>query len=188
MEEARAAYDLAVSKKHPWLTGILAFWRWRAGDAVSPPEWTAKPYAQQIAGNWRAAADEWERLGCPYEQACALADGDAPSQVKALEILERLGALPAADALRKKLRAAGASNLPHKPRSSTQQNPFGLTNRQVEILDLLILGLNNDEIAARLHISPKTADHHVSAILAKLGVHTRKAAAELARQHPHFKK
>ena len=52
----------------------------------------------------------------------------------------------------------------------------------MEILDLLAAGLSNAEIAARLSIAPKTAEHHVAAVLARLDVHTREAAAALARQ------
>ncbi len=188
LEEAQAVYDAAISKRHPWFAGELAFWRWRAGDKVSPPEWIAKPFALQIAGDWRASAMEWEQLGCPYEQARALADGDYEAQIAALKIFENLGARPAADALRQAMQDAGSAQLPRKPRSSTQENPFGLTGRQVEILALLVENMSNAEIAARLHITPKTVDHHVSAILANLDVHSRVAAAALAREHPHFNK
>jgi hypothetical protein len=45
VQEARAVYDLAVSKQHPWMTGELAFWRTRAGDTVAPPDWIATPFA-----------------------------------------------------------------------------------------------------------------------------------------------
>jgi DNA-binding CsgD family transcriptional regulator len=186
LEEARAAYELAVSKRHPWITGELAFWRWRAGDDVALPDWVAKPFALQIAGEWRAAAAEWEQLGCPYEQARALADGDAEAQRAALEIFDRLGARPAAEDLREKMRTAGVRNIPRGPRSATRDNPFGLTARQLEILNLLAEDLSNPEIAARLHLSPKTVDHHVSAVLAKLDVHSREEAAELVRGHPRF--
>ena len=186
LAEAQASYDLSVGYQQEWYVGELAFWRWRAGEPTTVPDWTAKPYVLQMAGDWRAAAAEWEQMGCPYERARALADGDSQAQIAALEIFERLGARPAADALRQSLREAGALRLPRKPRPSTRQNPFGLTRRQVEILGLLIHGASNPEIAARLHLSPKTVDHHVTAILSQLDVHSREAAAALARQHPHF--
>lgn len=181
--EARAVYDLAIEKRHPWIAGELAYWRWRCGERFSAPDWIARPFALQIAGDWRAAAEEWKRLNCPYEQARALADGDAEAQIKALEILERLGAKPAVEEVRQKLRAAGVRNL---PRSTTRENPFGLTGRQLEILALLTKDMSNAEIAARLHLSPKTVDHHVSAVLAKLEVRSREEAAAVARRHPHF--
>jgi DNA-binding NarL/FixJ family response regulator len=75
-------------------------------------------------------------------------------------------------------------SFPRRPRISTQDNPFGLTNRQVEILALLTEHLTNAEIAARLHISAKTVDHHISAVLSRLEVDSRLEAAALARQHP----
>ena len=61
--------------------------------------------------------------------------------------------------------------------------PAGLTAREVEVATLLAEGLTNAEIADRLVVSAKTVDHHVSAILAKLGVPTRAAAANLAARH-----
>lgn len=183
LAEACAAYELAVRKHEHWITGELAFWRWRAGDDVVFPEWIAPPFALHLAGDWRAAADAWQRLGCPYEQARALADGDSHAQMMALDMFERLGARPAADSLRQQLRVSGAANIPRKPRASTRENPFGLTTRELDILHLLVERLSNIEIAARCYISPKTVDHHVSAVLAKLNVHSRVAAAALAQQH-----
>jgi DNA-binding NarL/FixJ family response regulator len=115
-----------------------------------------------------------------------LADGDGKAQIMALNLYERLGARPAAEHTRQQLRAAGVSKLPRLPRRATLDNPFGLTKRQVDILGLLIDGLSNAQIASRLHISPKTVDHHVSAILARLDVHSRESAADLARGHPYF--
>jgi DNA-binding CsgD family transcriptional regulator len=188
LEEARAVYNLALSKKHPWFAGELAFWHWKTGEVVEIQPWMARPFALQIAGDWRAAAAEWERLACPYEQARALADGDMQAQIAALHIFEQLGAQPDADLLRDQLRAAGAARISRQPHPSTRQNPFSITNRQLEILNLLIAGRSNAEIAARLHISPKTVDHHVSAILGKLGVHSREQAAAQAQKHPHFLK
>ena len=186
--EARSVYDLAISKRHPWLAGELAYWRWKAGDEVSLTEWMAKPYTLQIRGDWQAAAQAWELLGCPYEQARALAEGDPQAQSSALNLFERLGAWQAAEALLHQLQSLHPHKLPRSPRPSTRANPFSLTSRQVQILELLVDGLSNAEISARLHISFKTTDHHVSAILSRLGVHTRADAAELARQNPYFNK
>jgi DNA-binding CsgD family transcriptional regulator len=179
-DEARADYDLVVQRQHPWSTGELAFWRWRAGDNLTAPAWAAEPFALQMAGEWQAAADAWERLGCPYEQARALADGDRPAQLKALALFERLGARPAAEALRQKVQAAGGPTL-RGPRPATRRNRFGLTARQMEVLGLLAQDLSNAEIAARLHLSAKTVEHHVAAVMGKLGVNSRSAAAEIAR-------
>ena len=68
------------------------------------------------------------------------------------------------------------------PRAATRANPAGLTARQLDVLALLTRGDRNAEIAAKLFLSEKTVDHHVSAILRKLGVRTRgQAAAEAAR-------
>lgn len=187
-QEARAGYDLAASKTHAWFTGRLAYWRWRAGDRVELPEWAASPFALQIRGDWRAAAQAWVQLGCRHEQARALAEGDTPARLAALEIFVQVGAQPDAEILRSTLRESGVQDLPRRPHPSTRENPFKLTNRQLEILGLLVEGLSNPEIAARLHISPKTVDHHVSAVLGKLEVSSREAAAARALDLPHFQK
>lgn len=59
LAEAEAAYPIAVQKRHSWVAGELAFWRWRAGATDTPPDWVAAPFALQIAGDWRAAAAAW---------------------------------------------------------------------------------------------------------------------------------
>ena len=95
--------------------------------------------------------------------------------------MTRLGARPAAQMVARKLRERGA-RVPRGPRQATQENPAGLTGRQLEVLALLADGLSNAEIADRLVVSQKTVDHHVSAILKKLAVRSRaQAAAEAAR-------
>ena len=164
------------------MTGELAFWRWRCGSAAQPPDWIAAPYALHIAGDWPAAAAAWRELGCPYEEARALADGDVTAQTHALLLLDGLGAAPAAAMLRRTMRAQGVTSLPRGPRSTTRANRYGLTTRQVQILTLLAEGLSNPEIAGRLSITPKTAEHHVAAVLAKLAVSSRRAAIELAQR------
>ena len=71
-------------------------------------------------------------------------------------------------------------SIPAGPHAATRQRPFGLTRREGEVLDLICAEHTNAEIAAKLFISAKTVDHHVSAILAKLGVPTRAAARRVA--------
>ena len=155
----------AVEIGQPWVVDELAFWMWRAGASPAVPDGPGTPYADQIGGNWQAAADGWDRLGCPYERATALFDSneDVPLLL-ALEILDGLGADPAARLVRRKLQTLGVRNVPRGPLPSTRANPAGLTGRQLEVAELLIEGLTNAEIADRLFVSPKTVDHHVSAV------------------------
>jgi DNA-binding CsgD family transcriptional regulator/tetratricopeptide (TPR) repeat protein len=172
------ASDLGVR----WAIGELGYWMWRAGALDSPPEGAAEPYALQIAGDWRAAAEAWRDLGCPYEEADALVDGDDEARLHALRIWDDLGAGPAPAKVRLELRSRGVS-VPRGPRPATAASPAGLTARQAEVLALVAEGMSNAAIADRLFISPKTVDHHVSAILARLGVASRgEAAAEAHRR------
>jgi ATP/maltotriose-dependent transcriptional regulator MalT len=158
---------------------------WRVGALQDQPTDIADPYAQEIAGNWRAAALAWKGLGCPYEYACLLAwHGAESEQREALEVLERLGAAPAAQALRKRMRAEGVRAVPRGLRVSTRSNRLGLTRREAEILTLVSQGMRNSAIAKRLFVLTRTVDRHVSAILSKLGVQSRGEAVALAGKGP----
>jgi DNA-binding CsgD family transcriptional regulator/tetratricopeptide (TPR) repeat protein len=179
--EAHAAYDLALRHRHRWHVGEFTYWRRLSHDRVLVPKWAAQPFILQIEGNWKRAAAEWRRLGCPYEEARALAEGDLAAQRLALEIFDMLGAAPAARFLRRSMRAAGVSRVPRGRRATTRNNPFGLTNREFETLGAITRGLSNRGIAGELGISAKTVDHHVSAVLAKLGATSRAEAAKMAR-------
>jgi DNA-binding CsgD family transcriptional regulator len=165
----RDTYQIAVACRHPWAVGELGQWLHRRPEEF--PDYAAEPY--RLAPLQRAQA--WERIGCPYEAALAYAE-DTDFLREALIRLERLGARPAADRIAKIMRQSGM----RPPRRSTMTNRNGLTARESDVLVLIRQGLRNAEIARRLHISNKTVDHHVSAILAKLGVHTRREAARQA--------
>jgi len=180
-EEVRAIYETAVSKKHPWIAGELAFWLWRAGVKFTPPSWIAKPFSLQIAGDWRGAAKEWKERGCPYEQAVALMDGDEAAQLKALDIFESLGARPIIEKLKRQMTAQGI-RIPRGPRPATRENRFGLTSREMEVLGYLVKGLNNNTLAETLSISTRTVEHHIASILRKMDVGSRSDAAALAIQ------
>jgi DNA-binding CsgD family transcriptional regulator len=119
----------------------------------------------------------------PYERALALWDaGSIDDLLTALPLLDGLDARAVAALVRARLREAGVSNVPRGQLPTTRANPAGLTARQLDVLALLADGLSNADIAARLVISRKTADHHVSAILAKLDVQSRQQAAVVARR------
>lgn len=176
-------FEVACKRRLPWAMGELGYWMWRAGQLDELPEGAARPYALHVAGRWREAAAAWETVGCPYEAADALADSDDPTDLRvALETLDGSGAKPLAARVRRRLRQLGVRDVPKGPWRATAEHPAGLTPRQVDVLELLDLGLTDAQIAERLFISPKTAGHHVSAILAKLEVASRTEAAHVARQ------
>jgi DNA-binding CsgD family transcriptional regulator len=134
------------------------------------------------------AMDLYREVELPLEEARArvrvaelVADEDAEFATAylnaALAVFERLGARPDADAAAGRLRELGRAPLA-RPRAAGT-----LTVREEQVLELVADGLTNAEIGRRLFISPKTAEHHVGAVLRKLGLRTRaEAAAYLARR------
>jgi DNA-binding NarL/FixJ family response regulator len=138
-----------------------------------------------IRGDWAGAAAEWDRRGGRYLQAEALSTGDQAAAIQALRTFDEWGAVRAAEHVRSRMREQGFSGIPRGPQRATQAHPAGLTRRQAEVLALLAEGLSNPEIARRLTLSPKTVDHHVSAVLGRLGVSNRaQAAAASLRWQP----
>jgi DNA-binding CsgD family transcriptional regulator len=155
-------------------------------------------FAERAKGRVRAAAgdekaipclkralEEFARLDMPFEAACAqlelarsLAPGArdaAASEARlALTAFERIGAARHADAAARLLRQVGAGG------RSRAAGRGDLTARESEVLALLAAGLSNAEIAGRLYISRRTAEHHVASILAKLGLRRRAEAAAYA--------
>lgn len=163
-----------------WGRGEIAFWMWMVGGLDETPSNLATPFDLMIAGDWRGAAAEWDRIGAPYERAIALGLGDADARLSALEVLDGLGARPAAQRLRGEMRADGVTAIPRGPHEATRSHPFGLTARQDEVFALMREGLSNAEIASRLFITGKTVEHHVSAIYTKLDVSSRSEAVSVS--------
>ena len=182
---AREIHALATRRSDVWARDELAWWLWRVGAATTPgppgPSGQPTPYVRAVAGDWQGAAAAWAALGFPYERAQMLVDAETDeARVEGLRIFDELGAARAAAQLRRRLRADGMRRIPRGPRAASRAAPAGLTPRQVEVLDLLTAGATNAEIAETLVIAPKTVDHHVSAVLQKLGVASRREAAAAA--------
>ena len=184
--DARREAELAddVSRDDDgWERGMIAVWLRRTGSARPPRRDLAEPYRQQADGDWEQAASLWTQLGCRYEAALALLDsGQEAALREALSIFTDLGAAAAAGVTRHTMRELGIRSIPAGPRAATRAHPLGLTRREHEVLDLICAGHTNAEIAGQLFISAKTVDHHVSAVLAKLGVPSREVAASQAAQ------
>jgi DNA-binding CsgD family transcriptional regulator/tetratricopeptide (TPR) repeat protein len=167
------AYALAKAKRIPWVAGELALWMHRHGRLDGVPAVAAEPYRLQLAGEPVAAGEAWLAIGCPYEAADALADARDEAPVRrALELFTTLGARPGRQRAARRLRELGVRSIPRGPRDSTTAD--GLTAREREVLEHLRTGETDGEIAARLHLSTKTVGHHVSAVLRKTGVRSRR--------------
>jgi DNA-binding CsgD family transcriptional regulator len=160
-----------------------AVWLRRLGLLTVDVSDVPEPWSLELAGDHRAAAAAWARRGCAFDQAASLASsGDPEACREAVDLFTALGSDLAADRARKILRAAGEQVRPRsRTRRSTREHPAGLTAREAEVLALMSEGLTNSEIAQRLFLSPRTIDHHVSSVLAKLGVASRSDAVSQAR-------
>jgi DNA-binding CsgD family transcriptional regulator len=160
----------------------LAGWAAVAGMEVELAWPASGPYGAMMRRDWNAAADEFGELGWSYDRALMLSLlDDEAALVEALETARRLGAEPLTRRVADRMRELGL-RVPQGPRRTTRENPAVLTARQLEVLTLIAEGLTNAEIAERLVVSPRTAEHHVAAVLTKLGATTRREAAKRASE------
>ena len=176
-------YDLALRHRHAWHTAELTFWRRRAGERVALPAWAAAPFALQLraatgVGPPRPGASSAVRWSTPARWRTATPPHRWKRWRSSIGRARGRRRTPCASACAP--RACGGSRAGRAPPRGPI--PFGLTSREMEILQAVAAGLSNAQIGARLHISAKTVDHHVSAILTKLDVPTRQEAARVSRQ------
>jgi DNA-binding CsgD family transcriptional regulator/tetratricopeptide (TPR) repeat protein len=164
-----------------WMRGALNVWLRRLGadDVALGP--IAEPYERELAGDWAGAAEQWQSLRCPYYAALALLDSnDEAAMREAVAMFDQLGAVAVVAVAQARMRELGMRAIPRGRRRTTRSDAFGLTSREREVLALLCDGMTNSDIAERLFISEKTVDHHVSAVLNKMGVTSRHEAARKA--------
>ena len=169
----------------------------RSGD-VDTASWGevqslfARVECRDTVDTWRNAVESWAALGQVYDEAICRTryaeslltagdrDGCRSQLLTAMQTAQRLGAQPLSDDIR---RVAGRAHLeiaPHQ-RSPESKAAHHLTDRELEVLELIAYGRTNEQIAHQLWMSPKTASVHVSHILTKLGATNRTEAARIAR-------
>jgi DNA-binding CsgD family transcriptional regulator len=160
----------------------FAFWLSKARKEKLPLKELYAGYEMGSPAKARVAAALWKKSGFPYYEALALFEGNEDNKKEAIGIIQKLGADAIYEKMKFEMRALGIKNIPRGIRKSTKSNPANLTDRELEIIQLLKDGLQNKEIAAKLFISPKTVGHHISSIFFKLDVNSRsKAVYEAGR-------
>jgi DNA-binding CsgD family transcriptional regulator len=175
---------LAATVDGDHLTGDVA--RGRARLALATGDRDRALADLQEATRWFAAADRQVQLAEVRLDLAELLAADATDDRTASAVAEaraahacfdRLGAVNGRDRAAELLRRLGGS--PPRPSGDPARIVGELTQRERDVLALIAEGLTNPQIAERLYISPKTAEHHVGRLLAKLGVRNRAEAAVL---------
>jgi DNA-binding CsgD family transcriptional regulator len=165
-----------------WLRAELVVWLDRLRIPGRRPAALPGPHALELSGEYDDAARWWHDAGCPFEEAVALTRASGPGHLgAALELVTAVGADRVAARVRQLMRDAGERAIPRGARRATRANPHGLTPREAEVFALLHEDLSNAAIARRLYISERTVHHHVSAVLAKLGVSSRRDVRTLTQ-------
>jgi DNA-binding CsgD family transcriptional regulator/tetratricopeptide (TPR) repeat protein len=165
-----------------WSALRVAAWAAVAGVDLHLGHPESGPFSAMAKGDWKSAADGFGDIGWSYDRALTLSMLDNEDSLgEAIEIARGLGAEPLTRRVTMRMRELSI-RVPPGQRETTRVNPAGLTARQVEVLALVVEGLTNAEIAERLVVSQRTAEHHMAAVLTKLGVKTRREAARRASE------
>ena len=206
MESTKIIPALVALLEYEWITGTVIIEKADLDNATPMVEHTSKFFQKNEFAFWfkrarkqqvqiqefyegflvdnpteaRNAANLWKQIGCPYEQALTLFEGYEDDKRMAVEIVHNLGADAVYEKMKFEMRALGIKSIPRGIRKTTQANSAHLTERELDVLQLLKEGLRNKEIAGQLFISPKTVDHHISSIFFKLDVKSRSKAVQEA--------
>ncbi|MFT3934409.1 MAG: AAA family ATPase [Chitinophagaceae bacterium] len=181
-DEIEQTLRLIEQRKAASLTEYAEFIYWvgKTGKQTSLPAQIHEAFDTRTSVKLQMAAAYWKNIHSPYQQGLVLFEGNEDNKRTALCLMQELGATAVYEKMKGEMRGAGIKNIPRGSRKSTLENPKGLTDRELDVLQLLKENLQNKEIAGKLFISAKTVDHHISSLLFKLDVNTRARAVQEA--------
>ena len=176
--EATRAWAVVQDVDGPWTRGLVATWLPDA-EAAEVAESLAPPYRAEALRHWDEAAELWDGIGSRFAAGLARARSASRDGLGAAAVrFDELGAEAAAARARGRARLEGWST-PRGRRATTKAHPQGLTRREAEVAELLAEGLSNAAIAERLVLSPRTVEHHVASVMAKLDVPSRHSVRDV---------
>ncbi len=191
MPHLEALMQLSSADRHPWNNGERAVWARRFGsdEAGAIPNDLPAPFMHELAGNLDDAAAAWDLLGMSYQASLVrLQTENEAALARAIRDLDALGARAAVAKARRIASQLGLTRSMPRPRrgayKAARAHPFGLTRREQDVLALIIKGQSNREIADGLGMATRTAEHHVSAVLAKLNASNRMALVLRVQSDP----
>jgi DNA-binding CsgD family transcriptional regulator/tetratricopeptide (TPR) repeat protein len=183
MEGARSHVEAAFSANHavhPWDVGELCSWAFRTGQPIVPlPDNVPDPVLQECSGNTQAAADAYGRMGMPFEQAVVLSTIGSGGNYRTLDEINII-----ISSLRNRLK--DDTRFHRTQYTAARHHPAGLTFKEQQVLRLLNEGASNALIASKLNRSIRTVEHHVAAVLAKLGINNRQAVVARVSEEPNL--
>ena len=181
-EHLAALLALSDDDRHAWNLGERAVWARRYGADAGAVRHNdlPEPFRRELDGDIAGAAAAWEALSMPYAAALVRLQSSDPSELgAAVRELEAMGAQAAAAHGRRRAAERGLAAALPRPRrgasTAARDHPLGLTRREQDVLRLLVKGFTNREISDALARSPRTVEHHVSSVLAKLNAPNRMA-------------
>lgn len=185
-DSARREVDVLASMDpsgfSPWTEGELRIWAKRTGQHLARKQRSLpEPFRAELSDDELQAAALWMERQSPYAAALAYiaaADQNPAAYLSsALQLLDPMEADLAADKARRLAAAFGVEQaMPKKrrgPYRAARTHPLGLTKREQQVLELMVLGVSNAEISERLRRSRRTIEHHVSSVLGKLNAKSR---------------
>jgi DNA-binding CsgD family transcriptional regulator len=190
-EHLAALLALSGADRHAWNLGERAVWARRYGLAAPDERLNdlPEPFRRELDGDLAGAAAAWDALGMPYAAALVRLQSDEGEVIgAAVRELGAMSAQAAADFGRRRAAQLGLSRaLPRARRgayTAARDHPLGLTRREQDVLALIVKGYSNREISESLGRSPRTVEHHVSSVLAKLGAANRMGVMLRVQKEP----